>query len=125
MTASLEPMVDTPTAVSCGCAWKRSATILTQRRSISAVAGYSSLSIMFLSNASIMSVWACGSIHVVTNVARFSRELPSSSSSSWMNRSAASGKVLSSGMRFLGSARSAIRPPYATESSACWAWGSD
>ena len=102
MTASLDPMVETPTAVSCGCAWKRSATMLTQRRSISAVAGYSSLSIMFLSNASAMRLWACGSIHVVTNVARFSRELPSSSSSSWIRRNAESGKVLSSGIRFLG-----------------------
>jgi hypothetical protein len=29
---------------------------------------------------------ASGSIHVVTNVARFSRELPSSSNSSWISR---------------------------------------
>ena len=106
MTASLDPMVETPTAVSCGWAWKRSATMLTQRRSISAVAGYSSLSIMFLSNASTMSSSACGSIQVVTNVARFSRELPSSSSSSWIRRSAESGKVLSSGIRFLGTGSS-------------------
>ena len=45
--------------------------MLTQRISMSAVRGYSSLSIMFLSNVSDMSVCACGSIHVVTNVARF------------------------------------------------------
>ena len=124
MTASLEPTVDTPTAVSCGWAWKRSATMLTQRRSISAVAGYSSLSIMFLSNASTIRDWACGSIQVVTNVARFSRELPSSSSSSWTNRCAVSGRMLPSGSRFFGRGRSASRPPYATESSACSASGS-
>ena len=45
----------------------------TQRCSIAAVAGYSSLSIMFLSNVSAISFSACGSIQVVTNVARFSR----------------------------------------------------
>ena len=50
--------------------------------SIAAVAGYSSLSIMFLSNVSAISFSASGSIHVVTNVARLSRELPSSMSSS-------------------------------------------
>ena len=58
----------------------------TQRCSMAAVAGYSSLSIMFLSNVSAISFPASGSIHVVTKVARFSRELPSSISSSWMKR---------------------------------------
>ena len=47
--------------------------MFTQRRSISAVCGYSSLSIMFLSNDSAMSRSASGSIHVVTNVAMFRR----------------------------------------------------
>ena len=60
--------------------------MLTQRRSISAVCGYSSLSIMFLSKLSAISFSASGSIQVVTNVARLSRELPSSSSSSWISR---------------------------------------
>ena len=67
-------------------AWKRSATIEMQRDSIAAVAGYSSLSIMFLSNVSAINFSASGSIQVVTKVARFSRELPSSINSSWMNR---------------------------------------
>ena len=58
--------------------------MLTQRISSSAVCGYSSLSIMFLSKHSAIRRSACGSIHVVTNVARFSRALPSSISSSWM-----------------------------------------
>ena len=56
----------------------------TQRSSSAAVCGYSSLSIMFLSKHSAMSRSACGSIHVLTNVARLSRALPSSMSSSWM-----------------------------------------
>ena len=56
--------------------------MLMQRSSIMAVNGYSSLSIMFLSNDSAMSFSACGSIQVVTKVARFKRALPSSISSS-------------------------------------------
>ena len=89
MTASLDPMVDTPVAEagsvgSRSGAWNRSATMFTQRVSIDAVAGYSSLSIMFLSNVSAISLLACSSIQVVTKVARLSRELPSSMSSSWM-----------------------------------------
>ena len=55
--------------------------MFTQRRSISAVCGYSSLSIMFLSAVSAIRAAAFAGIHVVTNVARFSRALPSSSSS--------------------------------------------
>ena len=62
------------------------ASILQQRPSISAVRGYSSLSIMFLSNVSAINSPASGSIQVVTKVARLSRELPSSINSSWMNR---------------------------------------
>jgi hypothetical protein len=65
--------------------------MLTQRVSISAVWGYSSLSIMFLSRHSAISDLACGSIHVVTNVARFRRALPSIISSSWMIWYATSG----------------------------------
>ncbi len=56
--------------------------MFTQRRSSSAVCGYSSLSIMFLSAHSAISTRACGSIQVVTKVARFSRAFPSSISSS-------------------------------------------
>ena len=58
----------------------------TQRCSMAAVTGYSSLSIMFLSNVSDIRSSASGSIQVVTNVARLSRELPSSINSSWMKR---------------------------------------
>ena len=47
--------------------------MFTQRASISAVCGYSSLSIMFLSAVSAISGAAIGGIQVVTNVARFSR----------------------------------------------------
>jgi hypothetical protein len=82
MQASLEPVVEHPTASPVFGAFHRSARMFTQRRSNSAVCGYSSLSIIFLSLASAISSAASGSIHVVTKVARFSRELPSSSSSS-------------------------------------------
>ncbi len=85
MQASLEPVVEHPVAASASGAFHRSASMATQRRSRSAVCGYSSLSIMFLSTHSSIKARACGSIQVVTNVARFSRALPSSSSSSWIN----------------------------------------
>ena len=52
-----------------------------QRDSISAVCGYSSLSIMFLSAVAAIRRRAWLGIEVVTNVARFSRALPSSASS--------------------------------------------
>ena len=82
----------------------------THRCSIAAVAGYSSLSIMFLSNVSAISFSASGSIQVVTKVARLSRELPSSISSSWMNRYAAAGSIVSSGMRSDGTGAMSNRP---------------
>ena len=56
----------------------RSARMCTQRASSSAVCGYSSLSIMFLSSVRSISRWTSGSTHVWQNVARFCRELPSS-----------------------------------------------
>ncbi len=86
MQASLEPTVEQPTAVASAEACQRSATMFTHRASISAVIGYSSLSIRFLSAQSSISRPACGSMNVVTNVARFRRELPSSISSSVIRR---------------------------------------
>lgn len=83
MQASLDPVVEQPTAALGSGAFHRSASIATHRRSSSAVRGYSSLSIMFLSRHSAIRTPASGSIQVVTKVARFSRELPSSMSSSW------------------------------------------
>ena len=83
MAASLEPMVDVPTASSFSGEFQSRAIMLTQRASISAVCGYSSLSARFLLKVSCISRSASGSIQVPTNVARFSRELPSSISSSW------------------------------------------
>jgi hypothetical protein len=82
IAASLEPVVEQPVAPSPADAFHRSPMMFTQRRSSSAVCGYSSLSIAFLSSVSAINACACGSIHVVTNVARFSRALPSSISSS-------------------------------------------
>jgi hypothetical protein len=82
IAASLEPVVEQPTAGPSYDVPHRRESIATQRRSSSAVCGYSSLSIMFLSMHSAISTRAAGSIHVVTNVARFNRALPSSISSS-------------------------------------------
>ncbi len=83
MHASLDPVVEHPVAPPSSVACHRSARMLTQRRSSSAVCGYSSLSIMFLAEHSAMSRSASRSIQVVTKVARLSRALPSSSNSSW------------------------------------------
>ena len=74
----------------------------TQRRSISAVCGYSSLSMTFLSAASAISRPACGSIQVVTKVARLRRALPSSIISSWTTWYATSGSIDCRGIRSLG-----------------------
>src|SRR5215207_7951803 len=82
MAASLEPVVEQPVATSVLGEFHRRLSMLTQRISSSAVCGYSSLSIMFLSRHSAISFSACGSIHVVTNVARFKRAFPSNISSS-------------------------------------------
>ena len=102
MAASLDPVVDVPVASSLSGEFHSRLSMFTHRSSISAVRGYSSLSIMFLSNVSAISVWACGSIHVVTNVARFSRELPSSMSSSRTSWYATSGSSSPSGSVWRG-----------------------
>ena len=102
MHASLEPVVEQPTTASGSGACHRSASIATQRRSSSAVRGYSSLSIMFLSRQSDISRPACGSIQVVTKVARFCRALPSSISSSCTSWYAAEGAIGPSGRRRRG-----------------------
>ncbi len=81
ITASLEPVVEQPVAPSHSGAFHSEAMMFTQRASISAVCGYSSLSIMFLSAVSAISRAAGPGIEVVTKVARFRRALPSSSSS--------------------------------------------
>ncbi len=52
MQASDEPMVEVPIVVCGSGEFHRSARICTHRSSIAAVCGYSSRSIMFLSNAS-------------------------------------------------------------------------
>lgn len=104
MHASLDPVVEQPTEPSGSGAFHRWASIDTQRRSSSAVRGYSSLSIMFLSRHSAIRTSTCGSIHVVTNVARLSRALPSSISSSWTSWYAVEGGMGSPGSRCLGGA---------------------
>ena len=82
IAASLEPVVEQPVDCATSGACQSRLRMLTQRISNSAVCGYSSLSIMFLSRQSAISCRACGSIHVVTKVARLRRALPSSISSS-------------------------------------------
>ena len=82
MQASEEPMAEAPTVLAASGAFHRSAIMCTQRRSISAVCGYSSLSIMFLLIDSAIRARTSGSSHVWQNVARFCRALPSSISSS-------------------------------------------
>ncbi len=107
MQASLDPVVEQPVEPGsadpeCGTtdgACHRWARMLTQRRSSSAVSGYSSLSIMFLLRDSAISNSACGSIHVVTNVARLSRAFPSRISSSRTTCRAVSGSMPCSGSR--------------------------
>ena len=99
MHASLEPVVEQPVAFPSAGECHRWARIFTQRRSISAVCGYSSLSIMFLSKHEAISLSASGSIHVVTNVARLSRALPSRMSSSRTTCAAVLGSMLCSESR--------------------------
>jgi hypothetical protein len=55
IAASLEPVVDVPVACSPSGEFHRRLSMFTQRCSSSAVRGYSSLSIMFLSNVSAIS----------------------------------------------------------------------
>ena len=55
MAASLEPVVEHPVAESLLGEFQRRLSMLTQRISSSAVCGYSSLSIMFLSKVSAIS----------------------------------------------------------------------
>ena len=82
MQASLEPTADVPRVLAAWGLFQRSASMWTQRVSISAVWGYSSLSIMFLSMARSMILWTSGSSHVWQKVARFWRAFPSRKSSS-------------------------------------------
>ena len=102
MHASLDPVVEQPVASLPSGAFHRLLRMFTQRRSSSAVCGYSSLSIMFLAAHSAMSSSASGSIQVVTNVARLSRALPSRISSSRTTWSAVRGSTPCSGSWYRG-----------------------
>src|SRR4029450_10860737 len=102
IAASLEPVVEHPVAWLASGAVHRLLRIETQRDSSSAVCGYSSLSIMFLSKHSAISFSAWGSIHVDTNVAPFRRALPSSISSSWMIWYATSAGISPAGSSWRG-----------------------
>ena len=98
MHASEEPIVEVPIVWRGSGACQRSASIVQQRVSTAAVAGYSSLSTMFLSNVSAYSFEAWSSIQVPTNVARLRRALPSSIASSWTIWYAVSGSDSVAGM---------------------------
>ncbi len=102
MAASLDPVVEQPMADAASGACHRSARMCTQRDSISAVCGYSSLSIMFLSMQARINRSTSGATRVVQNVARFWRELPSSSSSSCTSASAIAGGTPRSGIVYFG-----------------------
>ncbi len=102
MHASEEPMAEHPTASASSGACHRSASSWTQRRSISAVCGYSSLSIRFLLMQISISLWISSSSHVWQKVAMFWRSFPSSSSSSEMHWNASSGRISSAGNRWDG-----------------------
>ena len=78
MIASDDPIVADADDRRGSGALKRSASMCTQASSISDAAGYSSWSMWFLRSESWISFSACGSIHVVTNDARFSVSRPSS-----------------------------------------------
>src|SRR6202034_1609245 len=82
IAASLDPVVEHPIALAAFGEFHKSASMCTQRDSSSAICGYSSLSIMFLSRHSSMSLRISGSTHVWQKVATFCREFPSSNNSS-------------------------------------------
>ena len=103
MQASEEPMAEHPTASPPSGAFHRSPRSCTQRRSISAVCGYSSLSIMFLLMDRSINLWTSSSSQVWQKVARFWRALPSSRSSSEMHWKASSGRISSVGKWMEGS----------------------
>jgi hypothetical protein len=109
MIASDEPWVRAP-VVSPG-AWNRSASIRMQRCSISAVRGYSAWSMKLRCRFSAMIRWACGSIQVVTNVARFRAGSPSSAMSSPTSRIASVGDIPAVGKVVLGTSAVAKRLP--------------
>ena len=100
MQASEDPTAEVPTVLAASGAFHRSAIMCTHRRSISAVCGYSSRSIMFLLIDSAISPRTSGSSHVWQNVARFCRAFPSSISSSDTSWNASRGSVPSAGNRY-------------------------
>ena len=79
MHASDDPIAEVPTASWVSGAFQRSASMWTQRRSISAAVGYSSLSIRFLLIERAMSFMTSSDSHVWQKVARFWCALPSRS----------------------------------------------
>src|SRR5690242_5016181 len=110
MHASDDPIAEAPTVLAASGAFHRSAIMCTHRRSISAVCGYSSLSIMFLLIDSAIRARTSGSSHVWQNVARFWRALPSSISSSDTTWKASAGRLSSRGNVYFGTGLVRSRP---------------
>ena len=130
IAASDDPVVEQPTAPPppgpTEGACHSSDRIATHRRSISAVIGYSSLSIMFLSAARSINAWASGSIQVVTKVARFWVALPSSESSPVISRRTISAGDGPSGIRSRGTsppAPSSVNRGSVAMTASLIAWG--
>ena len=118
MQASEEPMAEVPTVLAASGAFHRSAIMCTHRRSISALCGYSSRSIMFLLIDRAIRPRTSGSSHVWQNVARFCRALPSSITSSATSWNASRGSVPSGGNRYL--ATGLVRSRSANTQSSSW-----
>lgn len=115
MIASDEPWVRHP-VVGPG-AWKRSASIRTQRCSISAEIGYSAWSMKLRCRFSAMIRWASGSIQVVTNVARLRCGSPSRARSSATSRIASVGLMPPSGKDVAGALSVRNRLPKSVSAS--------
>ena len=117
MIASDDPWVRHPVA-SPGGALYRSASIRTQRCSISAEIGYSAWSMKLRWRFSAMIRCASGSIQVVTNVARLRIGSPSRARSSSTRRMASTGRMPCSGKVFEGAASVRNRLPKSATASA-------
>ena len=115
MIASDDPWVRQP-VVSPG-AWKRSASIRTQRCSISAEIGYSAWSMKLRCRFSAMIRCASGSIQVVTNVARLRCGSPSRFRSSASSRMASVGRIPVAGNDVDGAASVRNRLPKSASAS--------
>ena len=118
MIASDEPWVRQPVVLP--GAWNRSASIRTQRCSISAEIGYSAWSMKLRWRFSAMIRCASGSIQVVTNVARLRCGSPSMARSSPTSRMASVGRIPLSGKVVEGADSVRNRLPKSASAAVCF-----